>query len=132
EPQGVAATRAIARHQPCFLPWYAIKEFEAGALTNFIYAHKLLARFSLAEALVHCERLFGRNKAATARQAIAGAMSAVDGPISRLRVDGVGGPVTYQEVMRRQMRAHLKYGVLRAFRSSRMLPATYVDELACL
>ena len=129
---GAAARAKMATFDDCQIPWYAIKEFEAGAFCGFIYGHNLLHKFPLTEALAHCTQLLQRNKARTAAQAINAATASMDGSFSAVRGAAGGAPVTVMEAMRRNVRVHLKRNIIKAWKSVRALPATYVDPLRCL
>jgi len=129
------ARQAVAKFKTTQLPAYAIKEFKAGALANYIYCHnKLAVTRSLSRTLKALQRLSltpQRYKTATALEALS-AVTSGDVQVSlRILSDEYGAQADVDYVNADRMRFALQMLILRAWKKRRHVTTEVILPLAC-
>jgi len=130
-----AAKAALQRFEVTELPVYAIKEFKAGPLANFVWFHNKLALLkSYQKALVALQRMSlspRRYRTATGLQALAEAAGAT-GRFSLAHLQEIyGAKANLDAVNCDRFRLAIKTRVLRAWANRRNITSNVVDPLSC-
>jgi hypothetical protein len=133
-PAAAEAGAAIARFDKTLLPAYAIKEFKAGPLTNFVWFHNKLVLNSLTDALAALQRMSRsphRYLTSTAIESLR--VSVYKFSQERLSdlVAKYGPRATEGEVLRDQHRLAIKLAVMKAWKKRRRVTSEVVYPLAC-
>jgi hypothetical protein len=126
-----AALAAVKRYSSTLLPIYAIKEFKAGALRNYSWAHnKLVESPSLSEALEFINRTRGY-RSASAQEAIKSAVARYAHLTTGALVAQYGQNATLDPTLKDLYRLHLKRLVIRAWQRRRRIAKEHVFPLSC-
>lgn len=129
KPWGPAqeAEEAIARHSPSLLPVYAIKEFKAGPLVNYRYAHdKLLSTGSLQKTLLAIRDIHRqRYKMSTALEALGASCTLITDPLPPV----VGADLDRELALR--FRLAIKSLIFLGWDLRRSVTTETVDDLDC-
>jgi hypothetical protein len=131
--QGDNARRALRRYDATLLPHYAIKEFKAGALNNYIWLHTKICQLpTWAEALEAVRRTIGfrRNLPSTALQALAQFESSIE----RITTDAVAARypgMARGQMMKTEAQIWLKQHIMRAWRKRRKIASAVTASLPC-
>jgi hypothetical protein len=134
-PSATAAKAALGRFDSTLLPVYAIKEFKAGPLLNFVWFHNKLVSLNSIEkaigALQTVSRSPHRYKTATALEALrASAYSSARTRLDQL-CEKYGATATKDCVERDECRLAIKSLVFRAWRRRRSVTSEVVEPLSC-
>jgi hypothetical protein len=125
-----SARAALKRYDRTLLPFYALKEFKAGALSTYIWAHNKLAVHGSIPLVLKAIQSRGRQPYAvqTALEALQ-----VAWPTSSLGslVEKHGPIASFDQVSAASCRLHLATKIRRAWSQRRKLTSEVVDPLAC-
>jgi len=129
------AARALKRFDETLLPVYAIKEFKAGPLRNFVWLHnKLVLLNSFAAAMNALQRLSRTPKrylTSTALEALYSSAFAI-GPTNLPElVKKYGSEATADSFQKDEYRLALKTAVLKAWKRRRSRFSAVVQPLSC-
>lgn len=131
----VAAQAALGRFSSSELPVYAIKEFKAGPLRNFVWFHNklaLLKSFQKAVAVLHSMSLTPRRyTTATALQALHAALQSAQSQTYGMLVTKYGRDAHPDTVMCDRFRLTLKRKIISAWRRRRSITTNVVLPLIC-
>lgn len=132
---GREARRAIGSYERSELPVYAIKEFKAGPLTNFVWMHNKLAETgSLAEALSALQRMSRTPKrylVSTAIEALQEAMAELADMTTGDLIEKYGHSARLDAVQCDQYRLAIKAKVYSAWKRKDQLCTEVVQPLDC-
>lgn len=134
-PLGKAAKAALRRFDVTELPTYAIKEFKAGPLKNFVWMHNKLATYqSFNKALDALQRMSLSPKRYTTATAI-GALSAAADSIGKLTgpelTKKYGRIATFDSMVCDEFRLMIKVAVYKAWKRRRSVTTRVVQPLTC-
>lgn len=133
---GIQAVAALRRFDATELPVYAIKEFQAGPLKNFIWFHNVLAvTRSFSRSLAKLQKMAmtpRRYQVATALEALHGATerSLKDATFKDLSAQ-YGALANADTVLGESFRLSLKATILRGWRQRRKVTTSVVEPLSC-
>lgn len=133
-PPAERARRTLARFESSQLPVYAIKEFKAGPLANFVWMHNKLVFYTLEGAITALHALSRtpqRYKTATAIEALRTAADYEEGVTLGSLVEKYGGKADMNEVIRDRWRLALKTAILKAWARRRHVAHQTVQPLEC-
>ena len=129
-----AAIAALKRYEHTLLPVYAIKEFKAGPLRNFVWMHNKLASlgsFEKALAALHAmSRTPKRYVVSTALEALKSSAGSIASCTSEdlLKKYGIA---SIDEIMCNEYRIAIKVAVLKAWKRRHRVTTEVVDPLPC-
>jgi hypothetical protein len=130
-----AARAALKRFAVTQLPVYAIKEFKAGPLKNFVWIHNKLALLkSYHKALAVLQRMSlspRKYTTATAIQALAEAAKNTSYLTTKELVEKYGQKATLDSINCDRFRLALKQRISRAWKERRIIATTAVNPLPC-
>lgn len=133
-PAASAARDALARFDSTQIPTYAIKEFKAGPLRNFVWFHNKLVLYSLDSTLAALQRMSRSPRRYLTSTAIE-ALRVCAYKFSKEKLSNLitkyGSQATEGEVLRDQYRLAAKMAVLKAWRKRRRVASEVVCPLAC-
>lgn len=122
------AKAAIRSYQRSVLPIYAIKEFKAGALKGYRWAHNRLVDLgSFIETVNFINRQFPTNVKSSAQEALAMGMAVFKG--SELATAST--IVETQRMMADSARLHIRRRIFEGWRERRKITTEIMDELTC-
>ncbi len=134
-PLGKAARASLRQYSETELPVYAIKEFKAGPLTNFVWFHnKLVLTQSFSRALEVLQRMSlspKRYTVATALEALQGAASVNASLTSGELVSKYGEKAKLDSILCDRYRFTIRVAIEKAWRRRRSLTTRVVVPLSC-
>lgn len=129
------AQNAIDHYDQSMLPVYAIKEFKAGPLKNFVWMHNKLATVgSYAAALAvlqNMSRTPRRYTTSTAIQALKEAAGSIGKQTSSSLSKKYGETAKLDRILCDELRLSLKVSISRAWRKRRKITTEIISPLAC-
>jgi predicted nucleic acid-binding protein len=129
-----AAKQALASFEETLLPVYALKEFKAGALRNYVWFHNKLVLHGYADAIKALQRMSltpRRYTTSTALEAIHAAIMSKQKLSLGDLVTKYGSAANHTEVIRDQWRLALKAIILQAWRRRRSVTTKTEEPLFC-
>ena len=134
-PQCAAARTAIKRFEITELPTYAIKEFKAGALSNYVWLHNKFATLrSYTKVLnaLHTESMLPRRyRTATSLEALRDAASSMGKLTSTDLVSKYGANARQDSIQCDEYRLAIKVAIFKAWRLRRKLTSRVIQPLDC-
>lgn len=129
---GDASRAAIKKFDEVLLPQYAIKEFKAGALRNYVWFHnRVVISQTWTEAVKAIgSLLYQHNKRSTALEALADFSSSLSKAMPAELYRKYPSQ-NMAEIMKREARIWLQTTILRAWRRRRTLATAVVSPLPC-
>lgn len=129
------ALKALDYYDETLLPVYAIKEFKAGPLKNFVWMHNKLATVgSFEKALGALQRMSRTPKRYTTSTAIQGLKEAA-GSIGKLTNNDLtkkyGDNASLDKMLCDEFRLALKYKIMRAWKKRRKVTTDVIQPLTC-
>jgi hypothetical protein len=132
---GAAARKSVSRYEVTELPEYAIKEFKAGPIKNFVWMHNKLAStgsFQLAlNALQSVSKTPKRYTTATAIQALTDAADSISKFTLSKWVDKYGDSARIDSVLADECRLAIKTAIYKAWKKRRRVTTRVIQSLSC-
>lgn len=126
---GAAARKCVSRYEITELPEYAIKEFKAGPIKNFVWMHNKLAStgsFQLAlHALQNISKTPKRYTTATAIQALTNAADSISKYTLSKWVEKYGDSARTDSIQADEYRLAIKTAVYKAWKRRRRVTTRY-------
>src|SRR3569623_34834 len=134
-PRATAAKNALYNFQYSALPVYAIKEFKAGPLKNFVWMHnKLVTEGSFYKALGALRRMAmtpRKHTTATALESLEQAASSIAKMTAKQLTEKYGEDATHDEMVCDEYRLAIKASVMKAWKRRRKITSEVVLPLPC-
>jgi hypothetical protein len=132
--QRSAAQRALKKYTETSLPVYAIKEFKAGPLRNFVWFHNKLSLsktfYGSLDVLQKMSLTPRRYTTATAIQALKTAAFRLSQPLKALTTK-YGSEANADSVLRDRFRLSIKSQIFRAWKNRRSVTSNIVHPVSC-
>nr|WP_320192248.1 hypothetical protein [uncultured Desulfobacter sp.] len=129
------ALKALKRFDHTELPTYAIKEFKAGALRNFVYIHnKLQTLGSYSETMMALQKLSltpQRYKTATSIEAIAAAHKSMADVTPTRLLEKYGENASHDKILCDEIRLAIKVAIFKAWKRRHRVANKTVCPLPC-
>jgi predicted nucleic acid-binding protein len=129
------ALKAISRYNEILLPVYAIKEFKAGPLANFVWIHnKLVVTDSYEksiDALQRMSRTPRRYTTSTALQALKEASGSIAKQTTTDLLKKYGETTSIDKILCDEFRLALKFRIFSSWKRRRKIATDVITPLAC-